>query len=261
MSLSAESVAAASNAWSWISDDATTVETDDYLLVRSPDYFTHPLSLAWFHPAGPVPAGVAAVLDRARRFGLPRLYWKVRLDSPPGVPELLTARGATVAETLDVLALDMRRGVPVLPVPARDVDVRWATDVRTARDASQVAAAVFGGAVPPDERIARNASQYAASGPAGAGGVVVAYLEGKAAGAVGLMMADGVARLWGGGVVEAARRQGVYRALLAVRLDYSVAQGATMALVKARVETSGPILRRIGFLPYGQELTYDVPLG
>jgi hypothetical protein len=27
------------------------------------------------------------------------------------------------------------------------------------------------------------------------------------------------------------------------------------------VETSGPILRRAGFLPYGQELTFDVPLG
>jgi GNAT superfamily N-acetyltransferase len=260
MSLSAESVAAASNAWSWISDDATTVETDEYLLVRSPDYFTHPLSLAWFHPAGPVSAGVAAVLDRARQFGLPRLYWKVRLDSPPGVPDLLTARNAIVAETLDVLVLDLRHGA-ALPAPARDVDVRWATDIGTARDASAVAAAVFGGTVPPDERIARNASQYAVGVPAGEGGVVVAYVEGKAAGAAGLMMADGVARLWGGGVAETARGRGVYRALLAARLDYGVAQGATMALVKARVETSAPILRRYGFLPYGQELTYVVPLG
>jgi GNAT superfamily N-acetyltransferase len=261
MSLPAESVAAASNAWFWVSDDAVTVETDEYLLVRSPDYFTHPLSLAWFRPAGPVAAGVAAVLDRARQFGLPRLYWKVRLDSPAGVPDLLTARGATVAETLDVLALDLRHGAPALPAPARDVEVRWATDLGTARDASEVAAAVFGGTVPPEERIARNARQYAASVPAGEGGVIVGYAGGTAAGAAGLMMADGVAQLWGGSVVEAARGQGVYRALLAARLDYGVARGATMALVKARVETSGPILRRAGFLPYGQELTFDVPLG
>jgi len=48
MSLPAESVAAAINAWFWVSDDAVTVETDEYLLVRSPDYFTHPLSVAWF---------------------------------------------------------------------------------------------------------------------------------------------------------------------------------------------------------------------
>jgi GNAT superfamily N-acetyltransferase len=127
--------------------------------------------------------------------------------------------------------------------------------------AESVAAAVFGGTVPPDERIARNARQYAVGVPAGAGGVIVGYAAGTAAGAAGLMMADGVARLWGGSVVEAARGRGVYRALLAARLDYGVARGATMALVKARVETSGPILRRAGFLPYGQELTFDVPLG
>jgi GNAT superfamily N-acetyltransferase len=270
MSLPAESVAAACNAWFWVSDDAVTVETDEYLLVRSPDYFTHPLSLAWFRPAGGpggrgpgagLAARVAAVLDRARQFGLPRLYWHVRLDSPAGVPDLLTARGATVAETLDVLALDLRPGVPAFPAPARDVEVRWATDLGTARDASAVASAVFGGTVPPEERIARNASQYAASVPAGEGGVVVGYAGGKAAGTAGLMVADGVARLWGGSVVEAARGQGVYRALLATRLEYGVARGATMALVKARVETSGPILRRAGFRPYGQELAFDVPLG
>ena len=126
-----------------------------------------------------------------------------------------------------------------LPAPAGDVEVRWATDLGTARDAAEVAAAVFGGTVPPEERIARNASQYAASVPAGEGGVIVGYAGGTAAGAAGLMVADGAARLWGGSVVEAARGQGVYRALLAARLDYGVARGATMALVKARAQTSG----------------------
>ena len=34
-----------------------------------------------------------------------------------------------------------------------------------------------------------------------------------------------------------------------------------MALVKGRVETSGPILRRAGFGVYGQERAYRMPLG
>ena len=34
-------------------------------------------------------------------------------------------------------------------------------------------------------------------------------------------------------------------------------QGATLALVKGRVETSGPILRRAGFATYGQERCYE----
>jgi hypothetical protein len=39
-----------------------------------------------------------------------------------------------------------------------------------------------------------------------------------------------------------------------------LAYGAAMALVKGRVETSGPILRRAGFTAYGQEVVYRVPL-
>ena len=33
-----------------------------------------------------------------------------------------------------------------------------------------------------------------------------------------------------------------------------------MALVKGKIDTSGPILRRAGFAAYGQEPIYDVPL-
>jgi GNAT superfamily N-acetyltransferase len=74
-------------------------------------------------------------------------------------------------------------------------------------------------------------------------------------------MADGVACLWGGAVRQEARRQGVYRAILAARLRYGAAHGATMARVKGRVETSAPILRQVGFAAYGQEILYRIPLG
>lgn len=260
MSLSAEPVVAASNAWSWVPDNATTAETDEYLLVRFPDYFDHQLELSRFHPAGPVVDAVAAVLDRARQFGVPDLYWMVKLDSPPGVAELLPA-GSAVAQTLDVLALDLSQGAPSLPAPAGDVDVRWATDPATARDGEEVGSVVFCGSMPPEERLAENAKRNAASVPAGEGGTVVAYAGGRPVGCGGVTMAEGVARLWGGAVAESARGQGVYRAILGARLDYGAAHGATMALVKGRVETSGPILRRAGFATYGQEMIYRVSLG
>jgi hypothetical protein len=51
MSLIAEKVVAASNAWSWIPDNAATEATEEYLLVRFPDYFEHPLELLRFSPA------------------------------------------------------------------------------------------------------------------------------------------------------------------------------------------------------------------
>ena len=90
--------------------------------------------------------------------------------------------------------------------------------------------------------------------------MVVAYVDGAPVGSGGLSMADEVARLWGGAVLEAARGQGVYRAILGARLTYGVAHAATMGLVKGRVQTSGPILRQAGFAAYGQEISYRVPL-
>lgn len=260
MSVSPAKVVAASNAWTWIPDNATTEATEDYLLVRFPDYFDHPLELLRFSPAEASPEAVDTVIDRARRFGLPDLHWWVRLDSPPAVAELLLARGATVVETLDVLAADLSEGAPELPPPARAVTLRWATDVPTLRDGTQVGVVVFGGAMPPEERLAQEAKRDSAAVAAGDGGMVVAYVDGQPVGSGGIAMTGQVARLWGGAVRQEARRQGVYRAVLDARLRYGAGHGAAMALVKGRIETSAPILRQVGFTGYGQETMYRVPL-
>lgn len=264
MSLSADNVVAASNAWAWIPDNATTAATPEYLLVRFPDYFDHPLELLRFNPAeesGPALAtAVDLVLDRAREFGLPDLYWWVKLDSPRDVIDLLLARGGAVDETLDVLAVDLRAGVPELLPPVSEVTLRWATEVATHRHGTEVGVAVFGGSMPPEERLAQEAKRDSDTVRAGDGGMVVAYVDGAPVGSAGIAMADGVARLWGGAVLETARGQGVYRALLGARLKYGASHGATMGLVKGRVDTSGPILRQAGFAAYGQEISYRVPL-
>ena len=203
---------------------------------------------------------VETVLERARQFGLPDLYWWVKLDSPPEVADLLRARGATVDETLDVLAVDLSPGPPELLPPVKEVALRWATEVATHRDGTQVGVTVFGGSMPPEERLADEVKRDSATVKAGDGGIVVAYVDGEPVGSAGVAMAHGVARLWGGAVLEAARGQGVYRALVAARLKYGVAHGATMALVKGRIDTSGPILRQAGFAAYGRETSYRVPL-
>jgi GNAT superfamily N-acetyltransferase len=203
---------------------------------------------------------VDTVLGRARRFGLPDLHWWVRLDSPPEVADLLVARGATVGETLDVLAVDLARGAPELLPPAREVTLRWATDVPTLRDGTQVGVTVFGGSMPPEDRLVEEAKRDSATVASGDGGMVVAYCGGEPVGSGGIAMAESVARLWGGAVRPEARRQGVYRAILGARLRYGAGHGATMALVKGRIETSAPILRQAGFAAYGQEMMYRVPL-
>jgi hypothetical protein len=198
MPLTAESVAAASNAWVWIPDNATVVEDAQYRLARLPDYFDHQLSVLSFRPSGSLGAAVDAVLDRARGFGVPRLRWEVRLDSPAELPAELAARGAALQLSVDVLARDLRAGGPALPPASVDVRVRWATDAETSRDASAVGVTGFGGALPPDDRIEADAARDAASVPAGDGGMLVAYVDGLPCGSGGVTMVDGVARLWGG---------------------------------------------------------------
>jgi GNAT superfamily N-acetyltransferase len=261
MSVTAESVAAASHAWGWLPELLTAVVEDEQCTIgQLPDYFNHQLTVLEFRPSGPLGAAVDAVLERARAFGLPKLRWEVRLGSPAELAAELTARGAALALVVDVLACDLRKGAPTLPPATVDVRIRWATDFGTARDGSAIGVTGFGGALPPDDQIEANAAKDAATVPAGEGGTLVAYVNGVPSGSGGLLMVDGVGRLWGGVVVPSARGQGVYRALLDARLSYAVVHGATMALVKAKIDTSGPILRRAGFLAYGREPAYDIPL-
>lgn len=260
MSLSASAVAAAAAAWVWVPDNATVVECDDFSVMRLPDYFDFHLTVLTFQPSGPVKAAVDAVIERARSFGLPELRWPVPAEAPAGLAAELEARGATAVLTLDVLASDLSAGVPAIPPATVDVRICWATTFEVARDGAAVGVSGFGGALPPDDRIRENAARDTGTVRDGQGGMLVAYSDGAAVGSGGVTLADGVARLWGGAVVPGARGRGIYRAVLAERLAYAARSGATMALVRGKVDTSGPILRRAGFAAFGQETTYSVPL-
>ncbi|MEX0426420.1 GNAT family N-acetyltransferase [Nocardioides sp. DS6] len=257
--LDSSAVVAASNAWVWYPDDATVVDTDDRLLVRWPDHVGLPPTLNRFAPAGDLEEAFGEVVAQVRAWGDRELVAWVRLDCPAGLEDLLRARGGRPEETVDVFAQSLA-GVRDLHVPA-GIEVRWRNDPETIRDGAVVSVAAFGeGTVPDDERARKWAAEYAADHAVGRGGSVVVYVDGRPAGTGGLTLADGVARLWGGATHPDLRGHGAYRAVLAARLAYAADHGATMALVKGRVETSGPILRRAGFEAFGQERSYRLPL-
>lgn len=253
-------VARESAAWVWYPDDATVVETADWLLVRWPDYYGYPPSLMRFRPTGDVGASLEKAAEQACAWNADRLTCTVALDAPEGFEELLLAGGATAYETADVFALDLGRGLPQLAVP-EGAELRWRVDPVTVRAGAEVGREAFGeGAVLPEEKVMALADEYAADFDEGRGGSVVGYLDGRPVAIGGVTVAGATARLWGGGVRPEARGRGAYRAVLDARLRYAVDHGATMALVKGRVETSGPILRRAGFTAYGQERSYRLPL-
>ncbi len=254
-------VAAAAAAWIWVPDEATTIETADHLLVRFPDWFTHQLELARFTPSGDVEPALEVALTEARTLAADEISCWVRLASPPGLDDLLLARGARLEYTADVLAVGLGDGVPDLGECSERLVVRWATTPERIRDFAAIGVEVFDGKPAPEDRLVLEAERTVALVAAGGGGRCVAYLDGEAVGAAGLSLVEGDARLWSGGVRAAARHRGVYRALLRHRLAYAVEHGATLGILTGLVDTSAPILRRAGFTAYGQERSYLVPLG
>jgi ribosomal protein S18 acetylase RimI-like enzyme len=258
MTVPADVVAAESRAWIWVPPNSTKVETDEYLLVRMPGWFSIPLELLRFEPQRPADEVVDEMLEKARVFGQPFVNCWVKLHNDPSLDAVFRARGGELDETLDVLALDLTDGLPDVG-PIGHLELRWAYDLATMRDNLQVSADVFGDSMPPEEEIAEEVERAQKDFAVGSGSVV-AYLDGVPVGSGGLSLVNGVARLWGGAVREEARSRGAYRALLDARLKRGASRGAHMALVTGRVQTSGPILRRVGFERYGEERSYRVPL-
>jgi len=244
----------AAAAWLYLPPTAARIEGEDYLAVRYPDWWEHPLQLVRFRPRRPVAAALDEVLERCRDLGQPRICCWVRSDAPAGLEDELLRRGGRLDETLDVLARSLAELPDLHPCPG--VRLRWTEDLDTFADAVRLGAEVFGGTSVDRSALEAEFAGEAEKYRSGGGGAVVAYLDGRPVGSGGVTVAGRDARLWGGGVLPEARGRGVYRALLAARLEYGMAHGAELALVKGRVQTSAPILRRAGFAAYGVERSY-----
>jgi GNAT superfamily N-acetyltransferase len=252
-------VAAANDAWVSEPEGSEVMETEEYRLVRVPARFTNPLQVHWVRSARPAEAVLGDIVARAVGLGLPTALVYVKLSAPDGLDEALLERGARLVDTADVLALALPA---VIKAPdLSGLEMRWLTTLEVARDANTISVTVFGGSPATDEVLQRRAAAFRETVAAGTGGAQVAYLNGIPIAVAGVEIADGVVRLWGGAVLEAYRGRGVYRALVAKRLPWAAEHGATMALTRGRIATSSPILRRLGFVSYGQERTYQLPLG
>jgi GNAT superfamily N-acetyltransferase len=239
------------------------VETEEYLVVRYPSWWEQPLQLVRFEPQRPVDEVLDEALEQARGLTdgiVPRLDCWVRLGAPDGLEQALLARGGTLDETLDVLALDLSGFDPTSVEPSRDVELRWTDDLDVLLDAADLNVSVFGGSTPARDELESELPGEVLKHRTGGGGSVVAYREGRPVGTGGITVAGGDARLWGGAVLPEARGNGIYRAVLAARLQYGIHHGARLAIVKGRVETSAPILRRVGFTAHGRERSYLVDL-
>lgn len=278
----AEAVLAAAAEWVWIPPDAEQVATADYQLIAYPRHFQHPTQVPWSGSERPVTELIDEVAAHVRDWGRNAVYWWVRdATRPPDTEAALLARGATLAETVQVLAYDLADGLPGLglsanPGPADSVLTFSTRDAagepvtlraEVVRDEATMRANYLVSDEVWDEHRERTPAAVAGDLAEVRAGLaarsdlrVVVYAGDEPAAAGGCTIVGDVARLWGAGTRTALRGIGAYRALLLARIGLAREHGATLALVKGRLQTSGPILRRAGFTAYAEERSYCLPV-
>jgi GNAT superfamily N-acetyltransferase len=253
-SWTAEAVLTAAAQWIWVPYDAVTVANDAVTLVVQQGKAT-------VHQAEGDDA--RAVLDQmrdlARRAEATSIEVGITdLTRPVDLAGVLLAAGGEVIGEYDVSAHPLDQPLD-LPVPA-DIDVVRIDDPALLPELYAVGASAFGTAYPSDIFVREEADTLRAEVAAGGDRDIYRFLgrhDGRAVACAGVTFEDSpygvVAKLWGGAVVPDFRGRGAYRAVLHARLELACARGATLALVKAKIGTSSPILRRVGFTAYGRE--------
>ena len=253
----------------WRPDGAVEVLTDDYRLIRYPDW-----ALDSAFPAAQVTRShserataevIGEVTGRVRQWGRSGVAWWVSSATRPADTEAaLRAAGGKQIDAVQILARELS-GDDAGLAGSGDVSVELVADERTFLAASMVAVRGWGRREPTDAALAREYAGTVSDLAAWSSFRVLASVRGEPAAVGGCTLRGEVAQgktalLWGAVTVREYRRRGAYRAVLAERLRLARAHGATLALVKGRVATSGPILLRAGFADYGEERCYWLPL-
>jgi GNAT superfamily N-acetyltransferase len=189
-------------------------------------------------PSAEIDALLAAERTRFRRLRR-SVEWKAYAhDRPHDLVGRLEVAGFVPAERETLLALDLTDG-PAVPS---------AVTVRHGREAIDGAAAVFRRVWAEQAEEVVGSLRGALRDAPAAVDVVVAEVDGApvAAGWSSFAAGSPFVGLWGGATVPEARGRGLYRALVAARLEEARRRGRRLAAVDAG-PMSRPILERLGF--------------
>lgn len=282
-----------SERWAWYPQSAERVQDDLRFLVHMPKHWG--FSVVQRTTAGSEQLArdlIERTIEDTKAAGRQKLAWQVSgATEPSNMGELLAARGFEISEELDVLAYEMgSEPEPQLPQIniSSEVSAELVRSVEGLREVHRIGYEVFHSHMPSEEDIAEYSKELEKlerreSGelPRGPDDLLtmsfLAFIgkgkdrddgqfpdrsaaEGKIIASAGVTLAGEVARMWGGGTLEDYRGYGAYGALVLARCQRAHALGATLALVKARVGTSGPILTHAGFEQAGTERRYELAI-
>jgi hypothetical protein len=273
-----EAVLLESERWVHVPRDGTRIEDERRLLVHLPKRWgTSRVWRSWVADEGRASELVEETIGEVRAAGGGRLVWHTgdRI-APPFMDDCLARHGFRTTEKLEVLAffrvdgqesLLRRKGVPV------GASAGLVHDAEGLREALLVESEVFRSPQPSDEEVAEYAGELEKLRSQERGELLgegaskalrfVARVdpapgcEGDDArsivAAAGAQVEGDTLRLWGAATREAFRGRGAYGALVPERCRVGRQLGATLAMAKANIATSAPMLERAGFRRFGTE--------
>ena len=249
--------------WTWVPDGAVSIETD-FRITRYPEWSGIGVTAGRADSTRNAGELIDASLDQTRNWDRSSVGWWVTGDDHPAdLEQALIRRGAHHEDTVDVLALSLDARADLAIPTSATAEIVTTREQLLEVDAVDVA--VWKQHPLTDERLEAKLKEIERDLAARTGFRALGRLkdDGTAVATGGCTLAAGpvgttgtVARLWGAGTVPHQRGKGAYLAVLAERLRIAREWGATVALVKGRIETSGPILARCGFTRYGSERLY-----
>jgi hypothetical protein len=273
-----EAVLRESERWVHVPPDGRCTEDERRLLVHlQKRWGTSRVWCSWAADEARASDLIEETVGEVRAAGGGRILWHTGdRVAPAFMDECLARHGFRTIEKLEVLAFFLVNGqeqrLPRIRVP-EELSVELVRDAEILGEALCVDSEVFHSPPPTGGEFAeyagelkelrrRERGEHSGVGsslvvrfvayvnpslPSGAGspcGIV---------GAAGAQIVGETLRLWGAATRQTFRGRGAYGALVLERCRVGTRLGATLALTKANISTSGPILKRAGFLPVGTE--------
>jgi hypothetical protein len=173
-------------------------------------------------------------------------WWIGPSARPENIVDLLEARGFQPAEDGPEVRAMALTSPP--PEPAEGIDVRRVETFEDFVASREVQWDAF--AIPEDRRELQRAhmrDEFEETMEHGSPLTFLAMLDGRPGGTGMAIPSDRGVFLIAGSTAPWARGRGLYRALVRARWDYAVERGTPALVTEALVDTSYPILQRLGF--------------
>lgn len=267
-----------SERWVHVPRDGRRIEDERRLLVHLPERWgTSRVWRSWVTDEERASDLIEETVGEVRAAGGGRILWHTGdRVAPPFMDGCLARHGFLTTERLEVLAFFLVNGqvqrLPRIGVP-EELTVELVRDAEGLREALRVDSEVFRSPPPTSGEFAeyageleklrrRERGELSREGTSLAVRFVAHVNPSLLSGgdnprgivaAAGAQVVGATLRLWGAGTRQAFRGRGAYGALVLERCRVGGHLGATLALAKANVATSAPILKRAGFHPVGTE--------